>query len=269
MGWLVFAVLGFFAVRYFWNAAMTRAPKSRQPVARQSIAGPLAFEMLVNGRPVSPRAPGSPPDDGDRLQVIDIPGVGFFVSHAKSSSGRYLLGLRDSEGGGRSKGWVALMYDRKPIWKATLQRPMEGAVADDGTCAVADVQNNKLRSRLYVFARDGSKLVDHAVRANAWNCGISPDGSVAVFQVCNSDNDDGSGLFILDTRAAKLLARTYPVHGWADGYRFDIDRSLVTLTYKGGQESRITFDGICLDAPPPAPPKIRKARAKKAKEPTA
>lgn len=208
----------------------------------------------------------------DKNGFIYLPNGDSFLTHSFAPAGDYLLGVRDGQAGGRKDGVAVLVASAGLVWKKKLTRPMYAAVADDGTCVVGDIQGNQLKSRLYIWAVDGTVLLSQEISANFWNVGISPDGSVAVCQTCNNrSHDDGNSLFVFDTRSGDLLSRSSTRTGWPNGYRFDTEQRSVTLTYKDGSEWHYGFDGAFQDAEAlaallPAPAKRRTQKAKNAAE---
>lgn len=107
-----------------------------------------------------------------------------------------------------------------------LYRPMQGAVADNGTYLLNDANfGDRLSADLQAFDCEGKRLLQRVFQANIYNIGLSPCGRYGVAQTANTSNGDGNLLELYDLRTGTTLFTRSPATGWADDYRFDVDAS--------------------------------------------
>lgn len=105
-----------------------------------------------------------------------------------------------------------------------LYRPMEGAVANNGTFLLNDANfGDRLSADLQAFDCDGKRLLQRVFEANIYNIGLSRCGRYGAAQTANASNDDGNLLELYDLRTGAILFSRSPATGWADDYCFDID----------------------------------------------
>jgi tetratricopeptide (TPR) repeat protein len=107
-----------------------------------------------------------------------------------------------------------------------LCRPMEGAVADNGTFLLNDANfGDRLSADLQAFDCAGKRVLQRVFEANIYNIGLSRCGQYGAAQTANTSNSDGNLLELYDLRTGSILFSRSPSTGWADDYRFDIDAS--------------------------------------------
>ena len=88
-----------------------------------------------------------------------------------------------------------------------------------------------LNGVFYAIDQSGTVLVRQRFEANLLNTGISPDGSIAVCQTCNSDSDDSGLLCCFDLCSGSVIWKIQPETGWAEDYSFDAGRQFLNLHY--------------------------------------
>lgn len=174
--------------------------------------------------------------------MMSVKSVDFFGPYALSPSGRWALGWRDADidagrGGHRDKGHgTYLLYDIESDRIAVtgkLERPNQGAVADNGTFILQDWHfGDGLQGTLIAFGSDGHILLKRRFHANLYNGEISADGAMAICQTANNPaHDDGNRLTAFDLRQGIELFSIEPHTGWADGYDFSADGSRLAVMH--------------------------------------
>jgi len=222
-----------------WFVLRKPAPSPRERTAQPRFEVTIFVDGVEQPRDIGAVAAGP--------NLRDLPNGAFVLEQAVSRSGRFVFGVRPQHSermNGRTKtisGGIALFEGTRCRWEQTLPAPSCCAVADDGTSIVADVQAAKLQTRIRVFSPDGQQIFDGRRTALAYNCGISPDGTIAVCQMCNSRTDTGGRLIVINTRTGKEIGRPYPPRGWADGYAFDTERHVIALSYQDGQTAEVAY----------------------------
>lgn len=205
------------------------------------------------GRQTSPTEPGPAVATPARCEVVGslvfIKDHDFVGCYSRSPNGRYLLAWRDandagSRGGARESGHgrYLLIEDGLVVAEGRAERPNDGKVADNGAFILNDwlFYSERLEGVFLAFRKDGSPILSRRFEANLFNNGLAPDGSLAVCQTCNAEDDDGDRLTIFDLEAATELASVRPESGWARDYAFPTDRQSVELAYDG--EVRFAYD---------------------------
>lgn len=179
----------------------------------------------------------------------------LFGPFAKSPNGRYVLVWSDADSDGQRGGMrdsglgrYALLEDGRIVVEGRLERPNDGKVTNSGVFLLHDWRFGQgLSGRICAFAADGRVLVDHAVEANLFNNGLSPDGAFAASQTANAPSDDGNQLFVFDLTEGALIARFSPEIGWADSYKFNAKTRTIRLRQRDGGEFAFGFDGAFID----------------------
>lgn len=204
---------------------------------KQGVDGADPEPKAMPRVPQSPRVPvttlsASAELEGDWLRVAG----NSFYRPLPSPNGRWLLGLKDSDGESRGgcrdsgNGCVVLCHmetGRLVHEHRLLARPVEAAVADNGCYVVADTGfGMALQGDLVAFGSDGVEMFRRRYEANIFNVGLSPCGRYAAVQTCNAPGGDGNLLEILDIREKSIAFEVrHPRTGWADGYTFDVDET--------------------------------------------
>lgn len=84
-----------------------------------------------------------------------------------------------------------------------LERPMDAAVANDGTVVLNDGLSRTgqdLGGKLYVFDRSGVPIVEHEFESNTRDCAITPDGAFASTATHNPDRS----VYLIDVRMNEI-----------------------------------------------------------------
>jgi len=146
-------------------------------------------------------------------------------------------------------GQYALFENGRRVLQGKLQRPNDGKVANNGTFIINDwMFGEGLKSTFYAFDRQGKIILKRYFKANLFNNGISQDGSFAVCQTCNSDNEDGNTLNLFALLTGNQLWQIKPETGWADSYEIDTVNSFLYVVHKDLGKFRYNFKGEFLDA---------------------
>lgn len=190
--------------------------------------------------------------DGDWLRI----GNDFFGQYEVSPNDLFTFGWSDfhmettSSGGTRNvSGRYVLLEGDSVILKGQMQRPNDGHVANNGTFAVCDwMFTTGLKGTFRLIDKSGNPLISHLFEANLNKCGISIDGRFAVCQTCNADSSDGNKLSFFDVKSGKLLWKIYPPTGWADSYKFDVEKGILYSCHRDKGEFAYSFSGEFLDA---------------------
>ncbi|MDE2322743.1 MAG: hypothetical protein KGL31_12675 [candidate division NC10 bacterium] len=192
---------------------------------------------------------------GDKFVKVKVKDIDFFGPFSESSNRRYLVAWSDFDsssgrGGFREGGlgtYILAEYGTV-VAIGNAERPNDGKVADNGAFIFNDwMFGEGLKGTFLAFDRNGNNILRHGFSANLLNNGISCNGEYAVCQLCNSDTEDGSILAFFDLRDGKLLWKKIPETGWAHEYTFDIEKRLLTLTYRDTGQFTYSFDGAFLD----------------------
>jgi hypothetical protein len=161
----------------------------------------------------SPATAGSTPDVTER--IVSIGDTLYEV--ARSPNGRWVLGWSDAtpdghrmgaRGGGRGA-WI-LLEEGQERSRGRLERPNDGAVANDGRFVLPDwLFTDQLAGHFYAMAPDGAVLISERLGANVGAAAISPDGRTALVEtLANPGDRTWSNLVIcydLDTRSRRWV----------------------------------------------------------------
>lgn len=168
-------------------------------------------------------------------RFLTLRSPGFFGVAYVSRDGRWVVGCFDgdeasSRGGCRDSGngrvvLVDLPADQVIVEVNSLARPMDAAVADNGSFAVLDRGfGMSLESTLLVFDEAGGQRFTRHFHANTDSIGLSRCGKFAVAQTANNpDSTDGDALWLFDVSGGKELFSRPPATEWAREYDFDVD----------------------------------------------
>lgn len=189
-------------------------------------------------------------------RMVRIQSLDMFGPYSESENGQYLLIRQDSDrergiGGYRDSGngRFALVNKGQVVYVGECECPTEGEVANTGTFAITDTLfGDKLGSKLYVYLADGTLRLSHVFTANTLNIGISVEGTHVVAQLCNSDTEDSSKLYLFDISQSKVISAFVPETGWADKYEFSVPEKIVYLCYKNNRRYGYSFDGTFFDS---------------------
>jgi tetratricopeptide (TPR) repeat protein len=181
-----------------------------------------AVDVRFNGEKIDLR---DKPDDGYYVQsglaafhqnMLFIKSIDFHGLFSKSKSNKWIIGWNDSDethsrGGHRKSGHGRfVLYDAETDLIVTqgdkLERPNNGAIADNGTFSLEDCHfGNDLSGTLYVFSRNGDVLFERKFTANIHKSGMSINGLYAACATACSSTDDGSKLYFFDIANKKEI----------------------------------------------------------------
>jgi len=139
-------------------------------------------------------APGPSARDIEH-SLIWIGGTLYEVT--RSPNARWTLGWSDAtpdghrmgaRGGGKGA-WI-LLEEGQERARGRLERPNDGAVANDGRFVLPDwLFTDQLAGQFYAFAPDGTVLISERLGANAGTAAISPDGRTALVETLANPGD--------------------------------------------------------------------------------
>jgi tetratricopeptide (TPR) repeat protein len=186
---------------------------------------------------------------------LNIPSKDYYGFYKESQSKEWIVswleGENDSAKSERNRQGRLILYNAEKdevIVDKRLQRPNQGHVANTGHSSVEDwLFDEGPCGKFYVFAPDGTIMVERRFAANIFNSAISENGIFAVCQMCSAKNDDGETLTMFDITRRKELFSIYPTTGRADDYEFDEEQRQLVVIHKGIGKFRYNADGEFLD----------------------
>lgn len=102
-------------------------------------------------------------------------------------------------------GYIRLLKQGKVLYKKELERPNGGHVSNNGVVVCCDwLRSEALSGDFLIFDVGGVLIFSYHVTANLGSCGISDDGTFAVFETHNSKTDDGNKIFVVDIDSASI-----------------------------------------------------------------
>jgi tetratricopeptide (TPR) repeat protein len=188
---------------------------------------------------------------------LRVDSMDYFGEYAESPNAQFTLSWSDatldgSVGGHRNsgEGRYLLARDQEIIFVGRMQRPNNGQVSDRGLCVLNDwMFGDDLSGTAYAFDVSGREILQHRFDANLYNCGVSNDGQLGIFQTANNDNADGNLLSLFDLTNGALLWSVHPESGWGDSYVFDQTNQTVSLVVREIGEFRYSLSsGQFLDS---------------------
>lgn len=160
-----------------------------------------------------------------------------------SPSGQYTLGLDDSSPDGLTSGFRGggkgawILFDGERVTaQGRLERPNDGAVADNGRFIVSDwLFGNQLSSRFYAFAPDGRPIIELELGANTGVSAISDDGRfMALTTLSSPGHSEWSDLLIaFDLDGGRELWRAQAVDR-PESIAIDPERDAIVLAPRAG-----------------------------------
>ena len=181
-------------------------------------------ERSAAAAPAAPTAPARVSIASYGGRIVSVPELDFVGERATSASGRFNLLWRDRHwaGGDLVTGRCLLIDGDAVVLDATMERPQDGKVADDGTFILNDWGDSReLSGTFRAFRSDGTAIASRIYSANLLNNGLSRDGRLAVCQTCNAPGSaDSSILTVFDLVAGAEVASWTAESGWASGYEF-------------------------------------------------
>lgn len=167
----------------------------------------------------------------DFLTIRDIDFHGQFN---KSPNDEYIVAWQEGhidatgEKEERVNGKYLLIKDDEIILSEEGERPQDCAVANDGTFIVND-------QRMFsAFSSSGKVLIEHQIKANLHNNGISQNGEYAVCQTLGGDDEDSHKLFFFGLEQGELSWKITSEVGLPSKYEFDTDNEVLKLIFDTG-----------------------------------
>jgi hypothetical protein len=141
-------------------------------------------------------------------RVEDI--AGFYGQQRKSPDGRFIVLSADSyELNGKNKnGQLALLSNKRLLFKISLQRPNDAHVSNNGIVICCDWLNSEaLTGKFLVFNSSGEMIFSKKTTANLGNCALSENGLLALFETYGSDTGHSNQIFVVDIAQRVILAQ--------------------------------------------------------------
>ncbi|MBI2817815.1 MAG: hypothetical protein HYX72_12835 [Acidobacteria bacterium] len=125
--------------------------------------------QTASGRVVMLRA-------GQQISWRIVPRLGRLTA---DTSGQTVPLSSDIEAG-QPNNRVVRICEGELLWQAEIERPRDGSVADTGHAVISDWGSpGGCKGGFYVFAPDGTVLINQKMRANMGITGIADDGTLA------------------------------------------------------------------------------------------
>lgn len=189
------------------------------------------------------------------LSVSSIDYVGLYNL---SKSRKWAISWRDSDpaagrGGHRESGYgeyvlVDLAGDVVSV-HGQMQRPNNGAVADNGSFCLEDWHlGSSLSGTFGVFNSAGNPIVTKELTANIFGSGISKNGRLAYCATANSKTEHGYKVILFDLESGDELFCVTPCTQGLETYIFDEERKYLIADVKGVGKFRYDSTGNFVDA---------------------
>jgi hypothetical protein len=139
-------------------------------------------------------------------RIEDI--TGFYGNREYSPNGNFCVSFADGhyENDKWKKGDIALIKDKKLLFKKKLQRPNDFFVSNDGIVIGCDwLNSDALTGKYLIFDSTGEELFAKKTTANLGNCAISENSQIALFETYNSDTNEGDKIFIIDVSQKHII----------------------------------------------------------------
>lgn len=183
---------------------------------------------------------------GSGKQEIDIEDItGFYGRKQYSPNRQYCVSYADGhfENDKCKNGDIALVKDKKLLFKKKLQRPNDCFVSNDGIVIACDwLNSDALTGKLLIFNETGEELFSKKTTANLGNCAISDNSQIALFETHNSDTNDGDKIFIVDI-ASKQIIKRFERPASFNSAIIDTENKRIKLKDHKGFVFEIDFDG--------------------------
>ena len=188
---------------------------------------------------------------GDEIDWVDLsisPSGTFALLWRDAPDDNSVVGYRNG-GPGRFR---VIEKDAGLRCDGHLERPNDGHIANDGTFILADwLFTDELRSRVCVFAGDGTEVIRRECQANVLATYMEVEGRFAAAQLASNPDveadDERFILFDIATRS-EVWSKALEI-GRADALEFDVSSGAVWLT--NGLFGRVRYglsDGSVDDA---------------------
>lgn len=183
---------------------------------------------------------------GSDKREIDIEDItGFYGNKQYSPNRQYCVSYADGhyENDKWKNGDIALVKDKKLLFKKKLQRPNDCFVSNDGIVIACDwLNSDALTGKFLIFNETGEELFFKKTTANLGNCAISDNSQIALFETHNSDTNDGDKIFIVDI-ANKQIIKKFERPASFNSAIIDTENKRIKLKDHKGFVFEIDFDG--------------------------
>lgn len=183
---------------------------------------------------------------GSGKRETDIEDItGFYGSKQYSPNKQYCVSYADGhyENDKWKNGDIALIKDKKLLFKKKLQRPNDCFVSNDGIVIACDwLNSDALTGKFLIFNETGEELFSKKTTANLGNCAISGNSQIALFETHNSDTNDGDKIFIVDI-ANKQIIKKFERPTSFNSAIIDTENNRIKLKNHKGFVFEIDFEG--------------------------
>jgi hypothetical protein len=192
---------------------------------------------------------------GESSLIISLGDLRVFCEYTKSDNGQNILVFCDGDpikhiGGHRKegKGFYFLITNNVLTVMGQIERPNDGKVADNGWFIINDwLFTDNLESVAYCFDDKGNIVMQKRLKANLLTNGISKNGSFALFQTANSDNDYGNNIFFYNLKIQQLLWKKNCDFAWPKKYSILEDERKINLHYEDIGTVSLNWEGNIVD----------------------
>src|SRR6478752_701157 len=139
----------------------------------------------------------------------------YTFRYERSNNGIYILAYDEFSPIPGVGNYILLKNNQLSAY-GSLIRPNDGKVGDNGNFIFNDWLNNpkRLAGIVYAFNELGEPIVQHKVKANLLNNGLSASGKHMVFQTCNSGNADGNIFVLYNLEQPNILWKQRGGQNW-------------------------------------------------------
>jgi tetratricopeptide (TPR) repeat protein len=187
--------------------------------------------------------------------IISLGELRIFCEYTKSDNGQYTLAFCDGDpfkhiGGHRQegKGFYFLIANNVFAVMGQIERPNDGKVANNGWFIINDwLFTDNPESVAYCFDNKGDIVIQKKLKANLLANAISKNGSFALFQTANSDNDYGNNLLFYDLKTQQLLWKKKCDFAWPKKYSILEDERKINLHFTDIGTVSLDWEGNIID----------------------
>jgi hypothetical protein len=177
------------------------------------------------------------------ISIEDI--TGFLGNKEYSPNGDFCVSFIDGhyENDKWKKGNIALVKDKKLLFKKKLHRPNDFFVSNDGIVIGCDwLNSDALTGKFLILDSTGEELFTKKTTANLGNCAISDNSQIALFETYNSDTNDGDKIFIVDILQKKIINKFERPTSFSNAI-IDTEAKRIKLKNHKGFIFEIDFEG--------------------------
>jgi hypothetical protein len=190
--------------------AKAQVPQKLLNIKTTKFGNSTTFSVKLNENEPKRRIENGTLNTSEKRQerIEDI--AGFYGQQRKSPDSRFIVLSADSYqlNGKNKNGQLALLNDKKLLFKISLQRPNDAHVSNNGIVICCDWQNSEaLTGKFLVFNSSGEMVFSKKTTANLGNCALSESGLYALFETYGSDTGHSNQVFIVDITNKTILAQ--------------------------------------------------------------